>query len=124
MKNRIYKNIIPNVDDTLKLLSVLGVTIEDFYEVQNLFPAKEISVPNLGEFSSEEKISVYDQVFFCGYGQFVPDTEVVDNYIAVPEELRGGKGSPVALPPAEYEAIPWNQPSIMGDTVICDNMGY
>ena len=81
MKNRIYKNIIPNVDDTLKLLSVLGVTVEDFYEVQNLFPAKEMSATNyLGELSSEEKIPVYDQVFSCGYGQFVPDTEVVDNY--------------------------------------------
>ena len=94
MKNRIYKNIIPNVDDTLKLLFVLGVTVEDFYEVQNLFPAKEMSATNyLGELSSEEKIPVYDQVFSCGYGQFVPDTEVVDNYIAVPEELRGKRFS-------------------------------
>ena len=101
MKNRIYKNIIPSVDDTLKLLSVLGVTVEDFYEVQNLFPAKEMPVPNLGEFSAEEKIPVYDQVFSCGYGQFVPATDVVDSYIAVPEELRG-KGFPSALLPAEY----------------------
>ena len=123
MKNRIYKNIIPSVNDTLKLLSVLGVTIEDFYEVQNLFPAKEMSAPNLGEFSSEEKIPVYDQVFSFGYGQFVPDTEVVDNYIAVPEELRGKRFSGrLAASRIRGDSM---EPTIYnGDTVICDNIGY
>ena len=47
MKNRIYKNIIPSVDDTLKLLSVLGVTDEDYKEAQNLLPTKEMPIPNL-----------------------------------------------------------------------------
>ena len=35
----------------------------------------------------------YCRGLLCGYGQFVPDTEVVDNYIAVPEELRGKRFS-------------------------------
>lgn len=66
MKNRIYKNRIPDVDDTLKLFSVLGVTIEDFYGVQDKFPSKESTVSGKEEGSPEEKIPGYDQFRMCG----------------------------------------------------------
>ena len=35
MKNRIYKERIPDVEDTLKLLSVLGTTVEAFFYGDN-----------------------------------------------------------------------------------------
>ena len=35
MKNRIYKERIPDVEDTLKLLSVLGTTVEAFFNGDN-----------------------------------------------------------------------------------------
>ena len=123
MKNRIYKNRIPDVDDTLKLLSVLGETVEEFYEMQELFPAKNTTSAESVTVSEDERIPVYDQVFSCGHGQFVPDTEIVDNYISVPEELRGKKFlGRLAASKIRGDSM---EPTIYnGDTVICDNMGY
>ena len=31
MKNRIYKERIPDVEDTLKMMAVLGTTVEEFF---------------------------------------------------------------------------------------------
>lgn len=123
MKNRIYKNRIPDVDDTLKLLSVLGVTVEEFYEMQELFPAKNTRVEASVAVSEDERIPVYELFFSCGHGQFVPDTETVENYISVPEELRGKKFSGrLAASKIRGDSM---EPTIFnGDTVICDNMGY
>ena len=122
MKNRIYKERIPDVEDTLKLLAVLGTTVEEFFGVEAQFPVRGMTV---GRFDGamEEKIPVYEQIFSCGHGQYVPDTEIVDNYIAVPEELRGKKFfGRLAASKIRGDSM---EPTIFnGDTVICDNLGF
>lgn len=118
MKNRIYKERIPDVDDTLKLLSVLGVTVEEFYGVESQFPAKNTSC-----ISDEDKIPVFEQLFSCGFGQFVPDTEVIEEYMAVPAELKRAKYKGhlgvVAIRGDSMEPTIHN-----GDKVICDDLGF
>ena len=83
MKNRIYKGRIPDVEDTLKLLAVLGTTVEEFFGVEEQFPARTV-VANTAD---SEKIPVYEQFFSCGHGQFVPDSEYIDSYIEVPDAM-------------------------------------
>ncbi len=123
MKNRIYKDRIPDVDDTLKLLSVLGVTVEEFYEVESQFPSCKIPDSEVGNELNDEKIPVYEQVFSCGCGQYVPDTELVESYIAIPEELKINKYlGHLAASRIRGDSM---EPTIFnGDTVICDNLGY
>lgn len=119
MKNRIYKERIPDVDDTLKLLSVLGVTVEEFYGVESQFPVKTV----VNNISDEEKIPVFEQLFSCGFGQFVPDTEVVEEYMAVPTELKRPKyKGHLGVVKIRGDSM---EPTIHnGDKVICDDLGF
>ena len=119
MKNRIYKGRIPDVEDTLKLLAVLGTTVEEFFGVEEQFPARTV-VANTAD---SEKIPVYEQFFSCGHGQFVPDSEYIDSYIEVPDDLKTKrlKGH-LAASRIRGDSM---EPTIFnGDTVICDDLGY
>ena len=84
MKNRIYKERIPDVEDTLKMMAVLGTTVEEFFGVEAQFPAKTV----MSCAADSEKIPVLEQFFSCGNGQYVPDSEYVDGYIEVPDDLK------------------------------------
>ncbi len=123
MKNRIYKERIPDVEDTLKLLAVLGTTVEEFFGVEEQFLAS--GAAGAGEYNGvlEEKIPVYEQIIACRHGQFVPNTETVDNYIEIPEDLKGSKySSRLAASITRGDSM---EPTICnGDTVICDNLGF
>ena len=123
MKNRIYKERIPDVEDTLKLLAVLGTTVEEFFGVEAQFPVRAAVAEKGTDGAVEEKIPIYEQIFSCGHGQYVPDTEIVENYITVPEELRGKKFSGrLAASRIRGDSM---EPTIFnGDTVICDNLGF
>lgn len=119
MKNRIYKGRIPDVEDTLKLLAVLGTTVEEFFGVEEQFPVRTV-VANAAD---SEKIPVYEQFFSCGHGQFVPDSEYIDSYIEVPDDLKTKrlKGH-LAASRIRGDSM---EPTIFnGDTVICDDLGY
>ena len=123
MKNRIYKNRIPDVDETLKLLSVLGLTAEQVFGVKNQLSGENMSFVPQNYTFSEGKIPVYEQVFSCGYGQYVPDAEIVENYIEIPEELKKKRLlGHLAASKIRGDSM---EPTIFnGDTVICDNCGF
>ena len=119
MKNRIYKERIPDVDDTLKLLSVLGVTVEEFYGVEKQFPAKAVS----NSVSDDEKIPVFEQLFSCGFGQLIQDAEVIEEYMTVPPELKRAKyKGHLGVIKIRGDSM---EPTIHnGDKVICDDLGF
>ena len=62
MKNRIYKERIPDVENTLKLLAVLGITFEEFFGVEDLFPVKNEKGPKDGDGLLEGDISIPEEL--------------------------------------------------------------
>ena len=119
MKNRIYKGRIPDVEDTLKLLAVLGTTVEEFFGVEEQFPPK-LAVACAGDM---EKIPVFEQLFSCGKGQFAQDSEYVDSYIAIPDDLKT-KRLKGHLAACKIRGDSMEPTIFNGDTIICDDYGY
>lgn len=119
MKNRIYKERIPDVEDTLKLMAVLGTTVEEFFGVDIQLPPKVV----VECAADTEKIPVFEQFFFCGKGQYVPETEYINGYIAIPEDLKTKRfEGHLAASKIRGDSM---EPTIFnGDTVICDDLGY
>ena len=119
MKNRIYKERIPDVEDTLKMMAVLGTTVEEFFGVEAQFSARTVMVMA----ADSEKIPVFEQFFFCANGQYVPDSEYVDGYIEVPDDLKSKRfqGHLVA---SKIRGDSMESTIFNGDTVICDDLGY
>lgn len=119
MKNRIYKERIPDVEDTLKLMAVLGTTVEEFFGVDIQLPPKVV----VESAADTEKIPVFEQFFSCGKGQYVPETEYINGYIAIPEDLKTKRfEGHLAASKIRGDSM---EPTIFnGDTVICDDLGY
>ena len=119
MKNRIYKERIPDVEDTLKLMAVLGTTVEEFFGVDVQLPPKVV----VECAADTEKIPVFEQFFSCGKGQYVPETEYINGYIAIPEDLKTKRfEGHLAASKIRGDSM---EPTIFnGDTVICDDLGY
>lgn len=119
MKNRIYKERIPDVEDTLKLMAVLGTTVEEFFGVDIQLPPKMV----VECAADTEKIPVFEQFFSCGKGQYVPETEYINGYIAIPEDLKTKRfEGHLAASKIRGDSM---EPTIFnGDTVICDDLGY
>lgn len=119
MKNRIYKERIPDVEDTLKLMTVLGTTVEEFFGVDIQLPPKVV----VECAADTEKIPVFEQFFSCGKGQYVPETEYINGYIAIPEDLKTKRfEGHLAASKIRGDSM---EPTIFnGDTVICDDLGY
>ena len=119
MKNRIYKERIPDVEDTLKLMAVLGTTVEEFFGVDIQLPPKVV----VECAADTEKIPVFEQFFSGGKGQYVPETEYINGYIAIPEDLKTKRfEGHLAASKIRGDSM---EPTIFnGDTVICDDLGY
>jgi len=119
MKNRIYKGRIPDVEDTLKMMAVLGVTIEEFFGVETQFPARTVTE----KAADSEKIPVFEQFFSCSDGQRVSDSGYADGYIEVPDDLKSKKfQGHLAASKIRGDSM---EPTLFnGDTVICDDLGY
>lgn len=119
MKNRIYKERIPDVEDTLKLMAILGTTVEEFFGVDIQLPPKVV----VECAADTEKIPVFEQFFSCGKGQYVPETENINGYIAIPEDLKTKRfEGHLAASKIRGDSM---EPTIFnGDTVICDDLGY
>lgn len=117
MRNRIYKERIPSVDDTLSLLNVLGFTVEEFYGLKTSGnQVKEFVMPD-----NSNQIPVFDQSFSAGFGQFVPDSDCIDGYITIPDDLNRYKGH-LAASKVRGDSM---EPTLHdGDTLICDDLGY
>lgn len=113
MRNRIYKDRFPTIEEALKILSIFDTTAEEFFGISAAGLPKNAS-------SNVMLIPVMEQVFSAGYGQYVPDTEEVREYVAVPNELkRYGK---LAASRVRGDSM---EPTLSdNDTIICDSNGY
>ena len=113
-RNRIYKGRFPTIEETLRLLKVLGLSVEQFFGVEE---------EHLDSILKNDVmvIPVMDQAFSAGKGQFIPDDEEVKEYISVPAELaRYGKN--LAACRVKGDSM---EPTLFdGDTIICDKNGY
>ena len=79
MRNRIYKSRFPSIEEALRILSIFGTTAEEFFGISNEGLKSTISEDVM-------LIPVVEQAFSAGHGQFVPDSDTVTDYIAVPKE--------------------------------------
>lgn len=114
MRNRIYKERFPSIEEALKILSVFNTTAEAFFG---------ISADKLPDFSDKDVmlIPVMEQAFSAGHGQFVPDSEEVKEYISVPNNLRK-LGNKFAASRVRGDSM---EPTLFdGDIIICDMDGY
>ena len=113
MRNRMYKERMPSLEDSMKIFSVLKIRAEDFYGMQNVDFSRSKSV---------RTIPVTAQVLSAGKGQYVPDTEEITEYIAVPKELSGIGDEHLAACHVKGDSM---YPTLHdGDLIICDDLGY
>ena len=113
LRNRIYKNRFPTIEEALKILGVFDLTAEEFFGVAG------------GSVSGSPKgvtlIPVMEQAFSAGHGQFVPDTEEITEYISVPNNLKRFNGK-LAASRVQGDSM---EPTLFnGDIIICDLGGY
>ena len=114
MRNRIYKNRFPSIEEALRILCVFDTTAEAFFGFSE------------GRFAAAIKkdvmlIPVMEQAFSAGHGQYVPDSDEITEYIAVPNDLRK-YGKSLAASRVRGDSM---EPTLSdGDTIICDNNGY
>ncbi len=114
LRNRIYKNRFPSIEEALKILSVFETSAESFFGI----PENALSQA----FGKDVMlIPVMEQAFSAGHGQFVPDTEEVKEYISVPRDLKK-YGSRFAASRVRGDSM---EPTLYdGDIIICDMNGY
>ncbi len=114
MRNRIYKERFPSIEEALRILSVFDTTAEAFFG---------ISEDGLKEATRKDVmlIPVMEQAFSAGYGQYLPDSEEVKEYISVPNDLKK-YGSKFAASRVRGDSM---EPTLFdGDIIICDLNGY
>ncbi len=114
MRNRIYKERFPTIEEALRILSVFNTTAEAFFG---------ISQAGLEETVKKDVmlIPVMEQAFSAGYGQYLPDSEEIKEYISVPRDLKK-YGSKFAASRVRGDSM---QPTLFdGDIIICDLNGY
>ncbi len=117
LRNRIYKNRFPTIEETLKILQVFDITAEEFFNTDS-GKGGAAARTNLKDVTL---IPVMEQAFSAGHGQFVPDTEEVTEYISVPNNLKrfAGKLAASRVKGDSMEPTLYN-----GDIIICDLGGY
>ena len=118
LRNRIYKNRFPTIEEALKILQVFDITAEEFF-------GSVIGSGAGGSTRSNPKgvtlIPVMEQAFSAGHGQFVPDTEEITEYISVPNNLKRYEGK-LAASRVQGDSM---EPTLFnGDIIICDLNGY
>jgi phage repressor protein C with HTH and peptisase S24 domain len=114
LRNRIYKNRFPTIEETLRILGVFDTTAEAFFGISQAELEKETRKDVM-------LIPVMEQAFSAGHGQFVPDTEEVTEYISVPNDLKRF-GSKLAASRVKGDSM---EPTLFnGDIIICDLNGY
>ena len=130
LRNRIYKNRFPTIEEALKILGVFDLTAEEFFG-ERIEPGAGVGTGGIigsgagAALRTGPKgvmlIPVMEQAFSAGHGQFVPDTEEVTEYISVPGNLKrfGGKLAASRVQGDSMEPTLYN-----GDIIICDLNGY
>ena len=114
LRNRIYKNRFPAIEEAIKIAAVFDTTVEDFFG---------LSKNELAQAARKDVmlIPVMEQAFSAGHGQFVPDTEEIKEYISVPNDLKKF-GEKLAASRVKGDSM---EPTLFnGDIIICDLNGY
>ena len=116
MRNRIYKDRFPSIEEALKIAAVFDTSAEEFFG---------ISEQTGGQKEAFKKdvllIPVMEQAFSAGHGQYVPDSEEVTEYISVPNDLKK-YGTKFAASRVRGDSM---EPTLFnGDVIICDLNGY
>ncbi len=114
MRNRIYKNRFPSIEEALKILAVFETTAEAFFgmsqEALGGAAAKDVTL-----------IPVMEQAFSAGRGQYVPDEDEIKEWISVPNELKK-YGTNFAASRVRGDSM---EPTLFdGDIIISDTGGY
>ena len=110
IRDQISKQRLPSLDDTMRILSALELTWEEF----ELYPEKRLKPDNF-------VIPVMDQVFSAGRGQFVPEEDTVKDYITLPKNLQRYADNLAAV----YVRGDSMEPTLFNDDIIVtDNLGY
>ncbi len=114
LRNRIYKNRFPGIEEALRILRVFDTSAEDFFGISQAELSNEVRKDVM-------LIPVMEQTFSAGHGQFVPDTEEVTEYISVPNNLKRF-GAKLAASRVKGDSM---EPTLYsGDIIICDLGGY
>lgn len=114
MRNRIYKERFPSIQETLRILEVFGTTAEEFFGMNTERLEKTFAKDVL-------LIPIVDQVFSAGKGQYLPDNDTVNEYISVPNHLKK-YGNSLSASKVRGDSM---EPTLFdGDTIICDINGY
>jgi len=120
LRNRIYKNRFPTIEEALKILGVFDLTAEEFFGEGVGVGSSAGAALRTGP-KGVTLIPVMEQAFSAGHGQFVPDTEEVTEYISVPGNLKKF-GSNLAASRVQGDSM---EPTLYnGDIIICDLNGY
>lgn len=113
MRNRIYKERFPSIEEALKILAVFNMSAEAFF-----------GVSEKGQYETDKNvmlIPVMEQFFSAGHGQYVPDSDEITEYISVPNDLKK-HGSKFAASRVRGDSM---EPTLFnGDIIICDLNGY
>ena len=123
LRNRIYKNRFPTIEEALKILQVFDITAEEFFGA-GVGTGGAIG-SGAGAARTNPKgvtlIPVMEQAFSAGHGQFVPDTEEITEYSSVPNDLKRF-GDKLAASRVKGDSM---EPTLFnGDIIICDLNGY
>ena len=109
LRNKIHLGRMPTLDETLKILKLFGLSIDEFMAYPDLVQGDVLNIP------------VYEQAFSAGKGQFVPDSAEVLEYVAVPRDLRQHASNLRA----SYVRGDSMEPTLFdGDRIIFDDLGY
>ena len=109
LRNKIHLGRMPTLDETLKILKLFDLTIEEFTAYPEIEKNDILNLP------------VYEQAFSAGKGQYVPDTADILEYVAVPRDLKQYAHSLRA----SYVRGDSMEPTLFdGDIIIYDVMGY
>lgn len=119
MKNRIYKERIPDVEDTLKLMAVLGTSVEEFFGLESQVFAKSVeSSP-----ADPEKIPVFEHFSSCENDKKGSNSDFIVGYVEVPDDLKTKKFRE-HLAASKIRGDSMERVLFNGDTVIYDDLGF
>ncbi len=119
MKNRIYKERIPDVEDTLKLMAVLGTTIEEFFGLESQKPAQTVMFSATGA----ETIPLFEGFLSHKSGQKGSEPDAIIGCIQIPEDLKS-KEIQAHLTAGRIHGDSMEETLFNGDSVIYDDLGF
>jgi hypothetical protein len=112
LRDQISKHRLPSLDDSMKIVSALHLSWEEF----TAYPE-----PIAEKTDKSMMIPVCNQAFSAGNGQLLHDFDEVSEYISIPKRLQHLKGHLMGA----YVRGDSMEPNFSdGDTFICDDLGY